>query len=185
MSEDYKKIALEDVKKGQRVRIVYRYPSHIATYEGVVVGLTVTPDMFDDSDVWDGIDLGSEDDMVSFAICPDPDSRIDILLLEDVPEPKVVRTEVVTITYYDDGSKTETTQDSVPMRIETMEQFEAYEDYLKTKVLKDVEGYYWKHLNGEWIYGNSMELFGRVWAPSTSRGEISDSLPMTIVDDED
>lgn len=196
MSEDYKQIALEDVKKGQRVRIVERHRSHIVTYEGIVVTVTDKRDQFYDPDVWEEIELGEKGDEVVVPI--DPYSDTTILLLEDVPEPKIVSVQTVTITRYDDGTeKTEADPDGVwvPMRanggtewasaptfIHTMEQFDAHEDYLKTRVLKDNDGYYWKHRNGEWLYGNSMELFGRVWAPSTSRGEISDSLPMTIVD---
>ena len=185
MSEDYKKIALEDVKKGQRVRIVYRYTSHTATYEGVVAGLTVTPDMFDDSDVWDGIDLGSEDDMVSFAICPGPDSYTDIFLLEDVPKPKVVRTETVTITHYDDGTKTETpVKDGlVPMVIKTLDQFAACEDYLKKLVLRDTDGDYWMYRDGNWCWKSRMlPTEGGVWNISASMDVLNGSLPMTIVE---
>lgn len=172
MSEDYKKIAFEDAKKGQRVRIVKQYPSYSATYEGAVS--RVDPE-------FNQIEFGEEGSGLSAWVDPDADSTI--FLLEDAPEPKVVRTEIVTITHYDDGTTTtQTSVDAVPTRIETMEQFDAYEDYLKKMILKDNDGYYWEHRNGEWLYGNSMGLFGRVWAPSTSRGEISDSLPMTIVE---
>ena len=179
MSEDYKMIALEDVKKGQRVRIVYRYPSHTATYEGIVAGLTVTPDMFDDSDVWDGIDLGSEDDMVSFAICPGPDSYTEILLLEDAPKPKVVRTETVTITHYDDGTKTEV---KAPMVIKTMDQFGEYEDYLKQVVLKDRAGDYWMYWGGQWNWSFASSLPGAAWRTAEYRETLEDSLPMTVVE---
>lgn len=191
MSEDYKKIAFEDVKVGQRVRIVERHSAFTATYEGAV--LRASSDL-------GRIDLGGEGDEVTIIVDPEPEPGIDfdISLLEDVPKPKIVSVQTVLVTRYDDGTeKTETDPDGVwvPMRgngwdewasapifIHTMEQFDAHEDYLKTKVLKDNDGYYWKHRHGEWLYGNSMELFGRVWAPSTSRGEISDSLPMTIVE---
>ena len=97
MSEDYKKIALEDVKEGQRVRIVERYPSHIATYEGVVVET--------DTEV-NEISFGAGGYHTTVYDVRSADTGI--LLLEDAPKPKVVRTETVTITYYDDGTKTET-----------------------------------------------------------------------------
>ena len=173
MSEDYKKIAPEDVKKGQWIRVVERYPSITAMYEGVVVRTNIE---------WNEIELGAEGDETTIYLGSSEDT--DILLLEDVPEPKVVRTETVTVTHYDDGTKTETPvkeEVKVPMVIETMDQFEEYEEYLKQAVLKDAEGYYWKHRNGEWLYGDYTELFGMMWDPSTSRGEISDSLPMTVV----
>ena len=187
MSEDYKKIALEDVKKGQRVQIALYHATHVASYTGTVAGVDVAHK---------AISLGydREPSRIYLTELEMPD----IFLLEDVPEPKIVSVQTVTITRYDDGTeKTEADPDGVwvPMRanggtewasaptfIHTMEQFDAHEDYLKTRVLKDADGYYWKHRNGEWFYGDHTELFGMMWDPSTSRGEISDSLPMTIVD---
>ena len=189
MSEDYKKIALEDVKKGQRVRVTKYFASHDVSYTGAVYDINITQTTIT-------IKLGNA--IHRFQININPENVPDILLLEDVPKPKIVSVQTVLVTRYDDGTeKTEADPDGVwvPMRgngwtewvpaptfIHTMEQFDAHEDYLKTMTLKDNDGYYWKHRNGEWLYGNSMELFGRVWAPSTSRGEISDSLPMTIVE---
>ena len=98
MSEDYKKIALEDVKKGQRVRIVEEYTPCTAMFEGNVARVSTDQKK---------ISLG-ESYVDSVTIHIKPDVRTTIFLLEDVPEPKVVRTEVVTITHYDDGTKTET-----------------------------------------------------------------------------
>ena len=98
MSEDYKKIAPEDVKKGQRVRIVEDHPSHIATYEGHVLEVDIEVNEI-------GLGEDFRDVTTVYDVC-----SVDtyILLLEDAPKPKVVRTETVTITHYDDGTKTET-----------------------------------------------------------------------------
>ena len=112
MSEDYKKIALEDVKKGQRVRIVEWYPSHIETYEGVVVGTDIEVNE---------ICLGAGRHETTVYDVRSADT--DIFLLEDAPKPKVVRTETVTITHYDDGTKTETPVEGVvvPTRSATID----------------------------------------------------------------
>ena len=113
MSEDYKKIALEDVKKGQRIRVVEQYPAYKVMYEGVVVRTDVNRNT-----VGLGEKVGDEvtifvDDLYDFYI----------LLLEDAPKPKVVRTETVTITHYDDGTKTETPVEGVvvPTRSATID----------------------------------------------------------------
>ena len=178
MSEDYKKIALEDVKVGQRIRVVMQYKSHIATYEGEVV----RPDIERGE-----IEIGVEGNELPIYVV-DSDyigTRItEILLLEDVPKPKVVRTEKVTITYYDDGTKTETpdTEVWVPMVIETMEQFEEYEAYLKKVVLKDTHGDYWTHRDGRWCwvwYWAITNVDG--WNTTTGSAVIKANLPLTIV----
>lgn len=169
MSEDYKKIALEDVKKGQRVRIVEWYPSHIATYEGVVVGTDIEVNEI-------CLGVGRHETTVYDVRSADTD----ILLLEDAPKPKVVRTEKVTITHYDDGTKTETPDTTVwvPMVIKTMDQFREYEAYLKKVVLKDNCGDYWTHQEGRWGWTTSYGVRRTPWAS----GAFEESLPMTVVE---
>ena len=174
MSEDYKKIALEDVKKGQRVRVVEWYPSHIATYEGTV--LKTRPDLGE-------VDLGEEvgDEVTIFA---EDSHEYYILLLEDAPKPKVVRTETVTITHYDDGTKTETPVKDVrvPMVIDTLDQFEGYADILKQVVLKDTDGDYWAYRDGQWRWTFATLSPGITWHTPTTLEAIEQSLPMTVVE---
>lgn len=170
MSEDYKKIALEDVKKGQQVRVVEHYLSYTATYEGAVLKTRIPQNE---------IDLGEEDgDEVTVFVAGSGDFYI--LLLEDVPEPKVVRTEVVTITHYDDGTKTETpdTKVWVPMVIETPDQFEEYEEYLKKTRLRDKNGDYWENRHGVW----GLVALDGSWHFSNKMYVAADSLPMTVVE---
>ena len=173
MSEDYKKIALEDVKKGQRVRVVERRSAFTVTYEGAV---------FRTSPEWDRIDLGEEGDEVTIIVDPEPEpgTDFDILLLEDAPKPKVVRTETVTITHYDDGTKTETpdTKVWVPMVIKTIEQFEEYEEYLKKTLLRDTNGNYWEHTSGSW---EPERTYVGMWLGKT-RDVIEACLPLTVVE---
>ena len=169
MSEDYKKIALEDVKKGQRIQIALYHATHVASYTGKVVNI-------DSAGEW--IALGYDLDEYHVYLI---DSYIpDIFLLEDVPEPKVVRTETVTITHYDDGTKTETPVKGVwvPRIIRTMDQFEEHEEYLKQVVLKDCEGDYWMHRDGRWSWTTSYGTLHTPWAA----GAFEESLPMTIVE---
>ena len=168
MSEDYKKIALEDVKKGQRVRVVQRHRAYTFTYEGAVL---------ESSTEREEIYMGLEGDEY---YCPiDPDSDFDIFLLEDVPKPKVVRTETVTITHYDDGTKTETPvkdikDAKVPMRIDTWEQLEAYEFYLRAVILRDADWDYWTYRDGVW---------GRATSNGTwSAGAFDPRFPLAAVD---
>lgn len=189
MSEDYKKIAPEDVKKGQRIRIVERHPSLTITYEGAVLKTMIDLGR---------IDLGEEvRDYVTIIVDPEPEPGIDfdIFLLEYAPKPKVVSVQTVLVTRYDDGTeKTEVDTDGVwvPMRgngwtewasapssIHTMEQFEAHEDYLKTKVLKDKDGDYWTYRNGRWCWTNTN---ADGWIPSEGTAFIKGYLPMTIVE---
>ena len=175
MSEDYKKIALEDVKKGQRVRIVGRHRVYTATFEGVVVRK--------DTD-YEAIEIGEEASRFTIHVAPRPDVDFDIWLLEDAPKPKVVRTETVTITHYDDGTKTETPVKEVkaPMVIETMEQFEEYEDYLEQVVLKDCEGDYWTHRDGRWCWINPVVASPGNWIPTMGTAFIKANRPLTIVE---
>ena len=170
MSEDYKKIALEDVKKGQRVRVVERYLSYTATYEGAVLKTRIAQSE---------IDLGEEDgDEVTVFIADSGDFYI--LLLEDAPEPKVVSIETVTITHYDDGTKTETPvkEVRVPMVIKTIEQFEEYEEYLKKTLLRDTNGNYWEHTSGSW---EPERTYVGMWLGKT-RDVIEACLPLTVVE---
>jgi hypothetical protein len=169
MSEDYKKIALEDVEKGQRIRVVEWYPSHIAMYEGKVLKTRL-----DQGEV----DLGEEvgDEVTIFA---DDSHEYYILLLEDAPKPKIVRTETVTITHYDDGTKTEV---KAPMVIKTMDQFGEYEDYLKQVVLKDRAGDYWMYRDGQWNWSFASSLPGAAWRTAEYRETLEDSLPLTVVE---
>ena len=187
MSEDYKKIALEDVKVGQRVRIVERYTSHTATYEGVV---------FRTSTEWSEVDMGTEEDVTTVFIGTIADTYI--LLLEDAPKPKVVSVETVTITRYDDGTeKTETVSEGIPVpmsddggtewvptptAVHTMGKFEEFEDYFKTVVLKDAHGDYWTHQDGQWRWTFGSMLPDITWHTPTLRGTFEDSLPMTVVE---
>ena len=180
MSEGYKKIELEDVKKGQRVRVVERHRSHIATYEGIVVTVTDKRDQFDDPDVWEEIELGEKGDEVVVPI--DPYSDTTILLLEDAPKPKVVRTETVTITHYDDGTTTQTSVDEIPMVIKTADQFEAYEDYLKQVVIKDCAGDYWTYRDGRWGWTTMTPSVMGTWNPTTGSDLIRMYFPLTIVE---
>lgn len=167
MSEDYKKIALEDVKKGQRIRIVVKYRSYTATYEGVALRTNTEGGE---------IDLGEEGDEATVFI--GTVAGTSILLLEDAPKPKVVRTEKVTFTHYDDGTTTQTSVDAVPMVIKTMEQFEAHEDCLKQVILKDRTGRYWENRHGVW---GLVSLDGS-WHFSNKMYVAADNLPMTIVE---
>lgn len=171
MSEDYKKIALEDVKVGQRIRVVERRSAFTVTYEGTVC--LTNPE-------WDRIDLGGEGDEVTIIVDPEPepDTGFDILLLEDAPKPKIVRTEVVTITHYDDGTTTQTSVDSIPTVIDTMDQFEGYADILKQVVLKDRTGRYWEHRHGVW----GLTALDGSWNFSNKMYVAADNLPMTIVE---
>lgn len=175
MSEDYKKIALEDVKEGQRVRVVERYLSYTATYEGAVLKTRIAQSE---------IDLGEEDgDEVTVFVADSGDFYI--LLLEDVPKPKVVRTEVVTITHYDDGTKTETPVKEVkaPRVIETVDQFEEYEGYLKKTRLRDKDGDYWMYRNGRWVWVVEEGIpGGGVRHFPMAREAVKSSLPMTVVE---
>lgn len=178
MSEDYKKIALEDVKKGQRIRVVMQYKSHIATYEGEVV----RPDIERGE-----IEIGVEGNELPIYVV-DSDyigTRItEILLLEDAPKPKVVRTETVVITHYDDGTTTQAPVEEevrVPTAINTMEQFGEYEDYLKQVILKDREGDYWSYLDGHWCWTCGPWLPAVKWCTLTDRETIEQSLPLTVV----
>ena len=177
MSEDYKKIAFEDVKVGQKVRVVEECPAYDAMYEGVVV----QTDSYRNT-----IDLGRAQHKVTIYVSLSPNSGFSIFLLEDAPEPKAVRTEIVTITHYDDGTKTETPvkEVRVPMVIETMEQFEAYEEYLKTMILSDRVGDYWKHDDtGGWGWRDSrIVVSGGAWHFYANKGLIHDNLPMTVVE---
>lgn len=175
MSEDYKKIALEDVKKGQRVRIVGRHRVYTATFEGVVV--RKVPD-------YEAIEIGEKGSEVTIHLAPGPGADFDILLLEDAPKPKVVRTETVTITHYDDGTKTETPVNKVwvPTSLKTMEQFEEYEGYLRKYVLKDRTGRYWENRHGQWRWAFGSLLHGITWHTPTTPEPFEDSLPMTVVD---
>ena len=170
MNEDYKKIALEDVKKGQRIRVVEQYPSHIATYEGIV---------FRANPEWSEIDLGEEGGETTVFIGTIADT--DILLLEDVPKPKVVRTETVTITHYDDGTKTETPVKEVwvPMVIKTMDQFE---EYLKNTRLRDKDGDSWTCRNGRWCFHPQADAPLGDWTPTPAEGFIKACLPLTVVE---
>lgn len=176
MSEDYKKIALEDVKVGQRVRIVEQYPSYKVLYEGVVART-------DDSH--NTVDLGEKvGDGVTIFVADMDDFYI--LLLEDAPKPKVVRTETVTITHYDDGTKTETPvkeEVKVPMVIKTLDQFAACEDHLKRLILRDTDGDYWMYRDGNWCWKSRMlPTEGGVWNISASMDVLNGSLPMTVVE---
>ena len=74
MSEDYKKIAFEDVKKGQRIRVVEQYRAYTATSEGVVVRKDT------DSDT---VVIVEEGFQVTIFVEPRPGVYFDILLLED------------------------------------------------------------------------------------------------------
>ena len=174
MSEDYKEIALEDVKKGQRIRIVEQYPAYNLMYEGVVVRK--------DTD-HNTVDLGNE---AGYIVTIFVDDLYDyyMLLLEDAPKPKVVRTETVTITHYDDGTKTEAPVEDgwVPMVIETMEQFDEYEDYLEQVVLKDCEGDYWTHRDGRWCWINPVVASPGNWIPTMGTAFIKANRPLTIVE---
>ena len=174
MSEDYKKIAPEDVKKGQRIRVVEQYPSHIATYEG-----TVLKTRLDQGEV----DLGEEvgDEVTVFA--EDSDEYY-ILLLEDAPKPKVVRTETVTITHYDDGTKTETPVKEVkaPTVIKTREQFDACEDYIKAVTLRDSIGIYWTYRDGRWCWLNFSAATSGEWISTTGTEYIEANRPLTVVE---
>lgn len=172
MSKDYKKIALEDVKKGQRIRIVERHSAYTATYESVVLRTHTK---------WHEIGMGEEGDEITIFVTPNPGVDFDILLLEDVPKPKVVRTEVVTITHYDDGTKTEALvkeEVKVPMVIETPGQFEEYEEYLKKARLRDKDGDYWKYRDGHWCW----ETANSTWRANTDTSVIEASIPLTIVE---
>lgn len=175
MCEDYKKIAFEDVKVGQKVRIVEECPAYDAMYEGVVV----QTDSYRNT-----IDLGRAQHKVTIYVSLSPNSGFSIFLLEDAPEPKVVRTETVTITHYDDGTTTQTSVDAAPMVIKTMEQFEEYEEYLKTMILSDRAGDYWKHDDiGGWGWRDSrIEVSGGAWHFHANTGLIHDNLPMTVVE---
>ena len=169
MSEDYKKIALEDVKKWQRIRIVEQYPAYNLMYEGVVVRK--------DTD-HNTVDLGNEaGDIVTIFV----DDLYDyyMLLLDDAPKPKVVRTETVTVTHYDDGTKTETlVKDGwTPTVIDTSEQFEAYEEHLKKTLLRDKDGDYWKYSDGHWCWTTSHGT----WHDNTDTSFIEASIPLTVV----
>ena len=173
MSEDYKKIALEDAKKGQRVRIVERHSAHTVTYEGVV--------MFP-APMREEIYLGAEEDWDVVSLGPEYDTSI--LLLEDAPKPKVVRTETVTITHYDDGTKTETPvkdikEARVPWRIETPEQFEEYEFYLRALTLRDADWDYWTYRDGVWGWKTSHGT----WRAPRSAGAFEPIFPLTAVED--
>lgn len=169
MSEDYKKIALEDVKKGQRIRIDLHHYTHVASYTGRVVNI--------DSN-WKVIVLG--DDFEEFHVYINDSEMPDIFLLEDAPQPKAVRTETVTITHYDDGTKTETPVKEVkaPMVIETMDQFEEHEEYLKKTLLHDKDGDPWMHLYGSW---NTKRAYGEMWLDQPYN-VIELCLPLTVVE---
>lgn len=173
MSEDYKKIALEDVKKGQRVQIALYYATHVESYTGKVVNI-------DSAGEW--IALGY--DLYDYRVYLIDRNIPAIFLLEDVPKPKVVRTETVTITHYDDGTKTETPDTTVwvPMVIKTMEQFKEYEDYLKQVVLKDNGGDYWTYRDGRWCFHPQADVHLGDWANTPVEGFIKAHLPLTIVE---
>ena len=172
MNEDYKKIALEDVKKGQRIQIALYHATHVASYTGKVVNI-------DSAGEW--IALGYDLDEYHVYLI---DSYIpDIFLLEDVPEPKVVRTETVTITHYDDGIKTETPVDAVPTVIKTADQFEAYEEYLKQMVTKDRLGDYWTYRDGRWCWTNWSPSVMGTWISTTGTEVIKCLLPLTSVEE--
>lgn len=175
MSEDYKKIALEDVKKGQRVQIAFYHATHVASYTGTVVNIDST---------WEWITLGY--DLYDYRIYLNESETPDIFLLEDVPKPKVVRTETVTVTHYDDGTKTETetpvNEVRVPTVIWTLARFEEYEEYLKQVVLKDNDGDYWTYRDGKWRWTFSSLLPVITWHTPATQETFEESLPMTIVE---
>lgn len=172
MSEDYKKIALEDVKKGQKVRIVTNHRTFMSTYEGVVSGVDPEETC---------ISFGSNGDGKTLFFSPISDTTI--FLLEDAPKPKVVRTEKVTITHYDDGTTTtQTSVDEIPMVIETLEQFEGYAVILKQVLLKDTDGDYWAYRDGQWRWTFGTLFPGITWHTPTALETIEQSLPMTIVE---
>lgn len=174
MSEDYKKIALEDVKVGQRVRIVEQYPAYNVMHEGVAVRTDAAHNT---------VDLGNEAGDKGSIFVDDSDDFY-ILLLEDAPKPKVVRTETVTITHYDDGTKTETPvkdikEARVPWRIETPEQFEEYEFYLRALTLRDADWDYWTYRDGVWGWKTSHGT----WCAPRSAGAFEPIFPLTAVED--
>lgn len=167
MSEGYKKIELEDVKKGQRVQIAFYLSTHVTSHTGTVVSTDIEGKI---------ISLGH--DQGQFQVYLNQLGMPDIFLLEDAPKPKVVRTETVTITHYDDGTTTQTSVDEVPTVIKTRGQFEEYEDYLKQVVLKDNCGDYWTYQDGVWGWATSYGVRRTPWAS----GAFEESLPMTIVE---
>ena len=174
MSEDYKKIALEDVKKGQRIQIALYHATHVESYTGTVVN---------HDPYWKVIALGS--DRERFRVCLTESEMPDIFLLEDVPEPKVVSIETVTITRYDDGTeKTKTVPEGIPVstRIETVAQFNAQEERLRGKILKDTDGDYWAYRGGQWRWTFATLSPGITWHTPTTLETIEQSLPMTIVE---
>lgn len=169
MSEDYKKIALEDVEKGQRIQIALYYATHVESYTGKVVNI-------DSAGEW--IALGY--DLYDYRVYLIDRNIPAIFLLEDVPKPKVVRTETVTITHYDDGTKTETPVKEVkaPTVIRTMDQFEEHEEYLKKTLLRDKNENYWEHTSGSW---EPERTYVGMWLGKTY-DVIEACLPMTIVE---
>lgn len=63
-----------------------------------------------------------------------------------------------------------------------MEQFEEFEDYLKTMILKDSDGDYWAHRDGQWRWTFGSMLPGITWHTPTDLETINQSLPLSIVD---
>lgn len=172
MSEDYKKIALEDVKKGQWIRIVERHPSLTITYEGAVLKTMIDLGR---------IDLGEEvGDYVTIIVDPEPEPGIDfdIFLLEDAPTDTVtfgndgVAKLGLTMTVLPSGSVTVESdkgesytflsdtrhggatyfEDTGILRFASKEHRERHEERCRGKMLKDSLGDVWAYINGKWRY---------------------------------
>ena len=167
MSEDYKKIALEDVKEGQRVRIVERHSAHTITYEGGVLAASAERGV---------VHLGTREDWDMFYAGLGIVS--DIFLLEDAPTDTVtfgndgVAQLGLTMTVLPSGSVrvesdrgesftflTDMThggltyfEDTGTLRFASIEHWERHEPRLRDKMLKDSEGYVWSYVDGTWMY---------------------------------
>lgn len=131
MSGDYKKIALEDVKKGQRV--------HINLYFDSLVSVSYTGPVVDTDTELKTVSLGSE--LEQFRVFFSRAETPDVFLLEDTPEPDTPLTRMTT-----------TFETTGILRFASVEHWERHEPRLRDKLLKDSDGDVWAYIDGQWKY---------------------------------
>lgn len=164
MGEDYKKIVFEDVKVGQKVRIVFDRSIHYESFTGIVHN--IDPSLKE-------ITLRDASDMI--LISPEESESPDILLLEEAP--KVIHCDTstplnLTMTVLPSGSVTVESdqgesytflsdtkhggltyfEDTGTLRFASVEHWQRHEPRLRGKRLKDSDGDVWAYIDGKWKY---------------------------------
>lgn len=93
---------------------------------------------------------------------------------------KTDHTEKVNITHYGDGTTTQAPvkEGWFPTVIDTLEQFEAYEEHLKKALLRDKDGDYWKYSDGSWCWTTAHGT----WHANRDTSVIGASIPLTVVE---